>query len=40
MAADLSKLRQQLRRSHDAAGRILKHLLRDPLMTPGSFYLQ
>ena len=37
---DLSKLRQQLRRAHDAAGRILQHLLRDQPMTPGSFYLQ
>ena len=37
---DLSKLRQQLRHAHDAAGRILKHLLRDQPMTPGSFYLQ
>jgi hypothetical protein len=36
----LSKLRQQLRRSHDAAGRILQLLLRDQAMTPGSFYLQ
>ena len=26
-ADDLSKLRQQLRRAHDAAGRILQHLL-------------
>jgi len=40
MPGDLSKLRQQLRRSHDAAGRILKHLLRDQPMTSGSFYLQ
>ena len=40
MTGDLSRLRQQLRRSHNAAGRILKHLLRDQPMTPGSFYLQ
>lgn len=37
---DLSKLRQQLRRAHDAAGRLLQRLLRDQPMTPGSFYLQ
>jgi len=37
---DLSQLRQQLRRAHDAAGRILKQLLRDQPLTPGSFYLQ
>ena len=37
---DTSKLRQQLRRAHDAVGRMLKHLLRDQPMTPGSFYLQ
>lgn len=37
---DLSKLRQQLRRAHDAAGRILQHLMRDQPLTPGSFYLQ
>jgi hypothetical protein len=37
---DLSQLRQQLRRAHDAAGRILKLLLRDQPLTPGSFYLQ
>jgi hypothetical protein len=40
MAGDRSKLRQQLRRSHDAAGRTLQHLLRDQPMTPGPFYLQ
>ena len=40
MPDDISKLRQQLRRAHDAAGRILRHLLRDQPMTPGSFYLQ
>ena len=40
MSGDLSKLRPQLRRSHDAAGRILQHLLRDQPMTPGSLYLQ
>ncbi len=40
MTGDLSKLRQQLWRSHAAAGRILKHLLRDQPLTPGSFYLQ
>lgn len=37
---DLSRLRQQLRRAHDAVGRMLKHLLREAPMTPGSFYLQ
>ena len=37
---DLSQLRQQLRRAHDAAGRILKLLLRDQPLPPGSFYLQ
>lgn len=36
----LSKLRQQLCRAHEAAGRILKHFLRDQPLTPGSFYLQ
>ena len=40
MAADLSKLRQQLRRSHEAVGRLLNQLLRDAPMTPGSFFLQ
>ena len=40
MAADLSKLRQQLRRSHDALGRLLRHFLRDPPMTKGTLYLQ
>ena len=40
MTDDLSRLRQQLRRAHDAAGRILQHLLRGQPMTPGSFYLQ
>jgi len=40
MPDDIRKLRQQLRRAHDAAGRILRHLLRDQPMTPGSFYLQ
>ena len=37
---NLSKLRQQLRRAHGAAGRILKHFLRGQPMPPGSFYLQ
>ena len=37
---DLAKLRQQLGRAHAAAGRLLRQLLRDRQMTPGSFYLQ
>lgn len=40
MTDDRSKLRQQIRRSHDAAARILQQLLRDQPLTPGSFYLQ
>jgi len=40
MAADLSKLRQQIHRSHQAVQRLLEQLLRDRPMTPGSFYLQ
>jgi hypothetical protein len=40
MTDSISKLRQQLCRAHDAAGRILRHLLRDHPLTPGSFYLQ
>ena len=40
MPDDISQLRQQLRRAHDAAGRILQQLLRGQPMTPGSFYLQ
>ena len=40
MTDDRSKLRQQIRRAHDAAGRILQQLLREQPLTAGSFYLQ
>jgi hypothetical protein len=40
MAADSSRLRQQIFRSQQAIQRLLRQLLRDRPMTPGTFYLQ